>query len=63
VIYEWKASAETRERARDVQDRNREQFSKAFADGLAVTGYEKDDAGNGRFLLGRWDEAWSYAAA
>jgi predicted GNAT superfamily acetyltransferase len=62
AIYEWKASAETRERAKDVQDHNREQFSKAFADGLAVTGYEKDDAGNGRFLLGRWDETWSYAA-
>jgi predicted GNAT superfamily acetyltransferase len=62
VIYDWKASAETRERAKDVQDHNREQFSKAFADGLAVTGYEKDDAGNGRFLLGRWEENWSYAA-
>ena len=63
AIYEWKASAETRERAKDVQSHNREQFSKAFADGLAVTGYERDNAGNGRFLLGHWDEKWSYAAA
>jgi predicted GNAT superfamily acetyltransferase len=62
AIYEWKASPETRERARDVQSHNREQFSKAFADGFAVTGYERDDAGNGRFLLGHWDEKWSYAA-
>jgi predicted GNAT superfamily acetyltransferase len=60
-IYEWKASADTRARARDVQDHNREQFLKAFADRLAVTGYEKDDEGNGKFLLGHWDETWSYA--
>lgn len=60
-IYEWKASADTRARAKDVQDHNREQFLKAFAGDLAVTGFEKDDNGNGKFLLGRWDEAWSYA--
>jgi len=62
AIYEWKASAETRGRAKDVQEHNREQFSQAFAEGLSVTGYERDDAGNGRFLLGRWEENWSYAA-
>ena len=61
-IYEWKASPDTRERAKDVQDHNREQFLKAFSDGLAVLGYERDDEGNGKFLLGRWDENWSYAA-
>ena len=61
-IYEWKASAETRGRAKDVQDHNREQFLRAFADGLAVLGYERDDEGNGKFLLGRWDETWSYAS-
>ena len=60
-IYEWKASPDTRARARDVQDHNRDQFLKAFAGGLAVTGYERDDEGNGKFLLGRWDENWSYA--
>jgi predicted GNAT superfamily acetyltransferase len=60
-IYEWKASADTRARAKDVQDHNRDQFLKAFADGLVVTGYERDDEGNGKFLLGRWDETWSYA--
>src|SRR5215470_13625662 len=63
VIYEWKASPETRARAKDLQDLNREQFSAAFAEGLSVTGYERDDAGNGRFLLARWKEKWSYGIA
>ncbi len=61
-IYEWKASSDTRARAKDVQDHNREQFLCGFADGLAVLGYERDDEGNGKFLLGNWDEDWSYAS-
>jgi predicted GNAT superfamily acetyltransferase len=61
-IYEWKASPETRDHARDVQESNREQFLKAFDEGLAVLGYERDPEGNGRFLLGHWDENWSYAS-
>lgn len=61
-IYEWKASPETRDRARDVQASNREQFLKAFDEGLAVLGYERDPEGNGKFLLGHWDENWSYAS-
>ena len=61
-IYEWKASAETRSKAQQVQERNREQFLRAFADGLAVLNYERDAEGNGKFLLGRWDEKWSYAS-
>ena len=59
-IYAWKAGKETRQKAADVQLRNREQFLKAFADGLACLGYERDGAGNGTFLLGRWDESRSY---
>jgi hypothetical protein len=59
-IYDWKASAETRGQAKEVQDRNREQFLKAFAGGLAVLGYERDPQGSGKFLLGRWDEKWAY---
>ena len=55
-IYEWKASPATRDRAKDVQDRNREEFLRAFADGLAVLGYERDKQGNGKFLLGKWQE-------
>ncbi len=59
-IYEWKAAAGTRGRALEVQSRNREQFSKAFAEGLAVLGYQPDERGNGRFLLGEWEEKWGY---
>src|SRR5262249_15057286 len=59
-IYKWKASEADRGRAREVQSRNREEFLRAFSEGLAVLGYERDSAGNGKFLLGRWDEPWSY---
>ena len=61
-IYDWKAAAETRGRAQQVQERNREQFLRAFHHGLVVIGYERDTAGNGKFLLGHWDEKWSYAS-
>ncbi len=61
-IYEWKAATETRQQARDVQERNREAFLKAFESGLAVLGYERDSDGSGKFILGRWDEQWSYAS-
>ena len=61
-IYDWKAAAETRGRAQQVQERNREQFLRAFHHGLVVIGYERDTAGNGKYLLGHWDEKWSYAS-
>jgi predicted GNAT superfamily acetyltransferase len=61
-IYQWKSAVETRGEAQRVQERNREQFLQAFASGLAVLGYERDLAGNGKFLLGEWDEKWSYAS-
>ena len=61
-VYEWKASQATRGRAQEVQDRNRPVFQKAFAEGLAVLGYQCDREGNGSFLLGRWDEKWLYPA-
>lgn len=61
-IYDWKAAAETRTRARHVQEQNREQFLRSFNHGLAVLGYERDVEGNGKFLLGHWNEKWSYAA-
>jgi predicted GNAT superfamily acetyltransferase len=61
-VYDWKNSAATRNQAKEVQDRNREQFVKAFADGLTVLGYERDQQRNGNFLLGRWEEKWIYAA-
>lgn len=61
-IYQWKASPESRGRALEVQERNRVQFLKAFADGLAILGYERDQTGNGKFLLGRWKENWHYGS-
>ena len=60
-IYEWKAAPETRSNAQQVQEGNRGQFLEAFEGGLTVLGYERDSAGNGKFLLGAWDENWSYA--
>jgi predicted GNAT superfamily acetyltransferase len=60
-IYEWKASPATRVRAAEVQESNRRDFLQAFSEGLAVLGYERDQQGNGKFLLGRWDENWSYS--
>lgn len=62
-IYAWKASAADRGKAAEVQLRNRQEFLQAFPQGLAALGYETDAAGNGRFLLGRWDEKWSSATA
>lgn len=55
-IYKWKAAPETRNRALKVQEENRELFLRAFAKGLAVVGYGRDAQGNGKFLLGRWQE-------
>ena len=51
-IYAWKADAAKRHLAQEVQQRNRELFMNAFAEGLAVVGYERDASGNGKFLLG-----------
>jgi len=61
-IYDWKAAPESRGKAQQVQERNREKFLRAFAEGLSVLGYERDPEGNGKFLLARWNEKWSYAA-
>ncbi len=57
-IYAWKAAKDSR--AIDVQSRNRELFLKHFKNGLSVLAYERDAAGNGRFLLGHWDEKLGY---
>ena len=61
-IYAWKASDADRPKAAEVQKRNRQQLLDAFRSGLAALGYERDAQGNGSFLLGRWDENWSYAS-
>ncbi len=59
-IHEWKSAPETRGRAQGVQDRNRTEFLSAFGESLVVLGYERDRQGNGKFLLGKWDEKWLY---
>lgn len=61
-IYAWKASPADREKASALQRRNREMFLKYFKEGLAVLGYERNGDGMGRFLLGKWEEKWSYAS-
>jgi predicted GNAT superfamily acetyltransferase len=60
-IYDWKANPDTRQLAMNIQALSREVFLKSFADGLSCLGYERDQHGAGQFLLGRWDEPWSYA--
>jgi predicted GNAT superfamily acetyltransferase len=62
-IYDWKASATDRAKAAEVQLRNRNTLLSAFDGDLAILRYRKDENGNGAFLLGRWDEDWSYASA
>jgi predicted GNAT superfamily acetyltransferase len=61
-IYEWKASPDHRGRATAVQEHNRDVFLNAFSEGLSVLGYQRDEHKNGKFLLGRWNEPWMYAA-
>jgi predicted GNAT superfamily acetyltransferase len=59
-IYEWKADPARSAEALAIQKRNRAQFAQAFTQGLTVLGYERDQRGDGRFLLGNWDEHWKY---
>jgi predicted GNAT superfamily acetyltransferase len=59
-IYEWKSKSASKDRALAIQQANREQFLEAFAEGLSVLGYERSAGGDGRFLLGKWDEEWLY---
>ena len=61
-IYDWKKKPETRDRALNLQSRNRDVFLKSFREGFAVLGYEVDAEGNGKFLLGKWDEEWDYGS-
>jgi predicted GNAT superfamily acetyltransferase len=61
-IYGWKASPAHRQQALELQQRNRQKFLELFDKGLAVLAYERDAMGNGKYLLGHWDENWSYAS-
>lgn len=59
-IYAWKADEKKRSQALNVQHANREQFLSAFSKGLVVLGYDRDTQGNGTFLLGKPEEAFSF---
>lgn len=61
-IYAWKANPAMRPEAVEVQTQNRDLLQTAFSRGLSCLGYERDGEGNGCFLLGQWDESWSYSA-
>lgn len=58
-IYEWKASALYRKTARQLQDNNASSFERAFARGLAVLGFRRSENGDGRYLLGPWQESYT----
>ena len=60
-IYGWKADPANRDRAREVQLANRQQFLNAFSSGLAVLGYRRDASGNGTFLLARPEEKFEFS--
>jgi predicted GNAT superfamily acetyltransferase len=59
-IHEWKTSPEHRAAARQLQKRNAAALESAFAGGLAVLGYSRNERGDGRYLLSRWDEDHCY---
>jgi len=51
AIYDWKRNADQRKLAEHLQTQNRLALESAFAQGLAITGYERSPAGDGCFLL------------
>jgi predicted GNAT superfamily acetyltransferase len=56
----WKQADEDRPKAFEVQAANATALESAFARGLSVIGYERTPHGDGRFLLGAWDEPLGY---
>jgi predicted GNAT superfamily acetyltransferase len=52
AVYDWKRSLDRRKLAESLQTSNRLALESAFAQGLAVTGYERSPQGDGCFLLG-----------
>ena len=59
-VYAWKASEKDRGRAFELQQANRTKFLDAFKRGLSVLEYQRNEHGDGKFILGNWDEDWSY---
>jgi predicted GNAT superfamily acetyltransferase len=60
AVYEWKSSDDERYKALALQARNAEALESAFERGLSVLGYERDEQGDGTFLLGVWNENFLY---
>jgi predicted GNAT superfamily acetyltransferase len=56
----WKSADEDRPKALAVQAANADALESAFARRLAVIGYERTPQGDGRFLLGEWNEPLEY---
>jgi predicted GNAT superfamily acetyltransferase len=54
AVAMWKQDPLQRGLARELQSANRVALEAAFAEGLAIVGYERDAQGNGSFLLGPW---------
>jgi predicted GNAT superfamily acetyltransferase len=52
AVSEWKQNPQQRKLAEQLQSSNRIALQAAFAQGLAVIGYERTAAGDGCFLLG-----------
>ena len=53
AVSDWKRTEEQRKLAESLQTRNRLALESGFAQGLAVTGYERSPAGDGCFLLSK----------
>jgi predicted GNAT superfamily acetyltransferase len=60
ALSAWKMDDAERPKALAVQASNAEALEAAFAKGVTVLGYRRDDAGDGFFQLGRWDEDLVY---
>lgn len=54
AIYEWKKSEADRERALALQSSVREKLLAGFDQGLAATDYDRDEQGNGAYLMSPW---------
>ncbi len=59
-LAKWKQSDQDRNKAFEVQAANATALESAFTRGLSVIGYERTPNGDGRFLLGKWDEPLGY---
>lgn len=53
-VMQWKESVAMADQAMARQSVNERRFMEAFARGLVVTGFSRDEKGNGYFELSRW---------